>query len=122
MGPERKLWHELKRNTPQITWTRIENTSLLGTPDLLGYNSSGKFFTVELKVTKSNKVRFSPHQIAFHVIHPKNTFILVKSLVQRDLKLFQGTQIQQLVACGFRLDACSLGLESIIEKLAACGL
>jgi Holliday junction resolvase len=122
MGPERKLWHELKRNTPQITWTRIENTSLLGTPDLLGYNSSGKFFTVELKVTKSNKVRFSPHQIAFHVIHPKNTFILVKSLVERDLKLFPGTQIQQLVACGFRLDACSLGLESIIEKLEACGL
>ena len=122
MGPERKLWHELKRNTPQIRWTRIENTSLLGTPDLLGYNSSGKFFTVELKVTKSNKVRFSPHQIAFHVIHPKNTFILVKSLVQSDLKLFPGTQIQQLVACGFRLDACSLGLESIIEKLAACGL
>jgi Holliday junction resolvase len=122
MGPERKLWHELKRNTPQITWTRIENTSLLGTPDLLGYNSSGKFFTVELKVTKSNKVRFSPHQIAFHVLHPKNTFILVKSLVERDLKLFPGTQIQQLVACGFRLDACSLGLESIIEKLEACGL
>ena len=122
MGPERKLWHELKRITPQIRWTRIENTSLLGTPDLLGYNSSGKFFTVELKVTKSNKVLFSPHQIAFHITHPTNTFILVKSLVQRDLKLFQGTQIQQLVACGFRLEACSLGLKSIIEKLEACGL
>ena len=122
MGPERKLWHELKRNTPQITWTRIENTSLLGTPDLLGYNSSGQFFTVELKVTKSNKIKFSPHQIAFHIRHPKNTFILVKSLVQRDLKLFQGTQIQQLVACGFRLEACSLGLKSVIETLEACGL
>ena len=119
MGPERKLWHELKRNTPQITWTRIENTSLLGTPDLLGYNSSGKFFTVELKVTKSNKVRFSPHQIAFHVIHPKNTFILVKSLVERDLKLFQGTQIKQLVACGYKLEACSLGLVACIRRLEA---
>ena len=122
MGPERKLWHELKKNTPQIKWTRLENTSLLGTPDLLGYNTSGKFFTVELKVTKSNKVRFSPHQIAFHIRHPKNTFILVRSLVQRDLKLFQGTEIQPLVACGFRLEACSLGLKSIIQKLAACGL
>ena len=122
MGPERKLWYELKRNTPQIKWTRLENTSLLGTPDLLGYNSSGKFFTVELKVTKSNKIKFSPHQIAFHVRHPHNTFILVKSLGQSDLKLFQGTQIQQLVACGFRLDACSLGLKSVIETLAACGL
>ena len=122
MGPERKLWHELKRNTPQIRWTRIENTSLLGTPDLLGYNASGRFFTVELKVTKSNKIKFSPHQIAFHITHPKNSYILVKSLVQRDLKLFQGTQIQQLVACGFRLEACCLGLKSSIETLETCGL
>ena len=122
MGPERKLWHELKRNTPQIKWTRLENTSLLGTPDLLGYTSSGKFFTLELKTTSANKIKFSPHQIAFHVRHPKNTFILVKSLGQSDLKLFPGTEIQQLVACGFKLDACSLGLKSVIETLEACGL
>tara|TARA_R100000008_G_scaffold77599_1_gene58104 strand:- start:441 stop:800 length:360 start_codon:yes stop_codon:yes gene_type:complete len=119
MGPEKKLWHELKRNTPQIKWTRLENTSLLGTPDLLGYNTSGKFFTVELKVTKSNKVRFSPHQIAFHIRHPKNTFILVKSLGQSDLKLFQGTKIMQLAACGYKLEACSLGLEAILKTLEA---
>ena len=112
MGPERKLWHELKRNSDQIKWTRLENTSLLGTPDLLGYNSSGKFFTVELKVTKSNKVRFSPHQIAFHVRHPKNTFILVKSLGQSDLKLFQGTQIQELVACGLRRETSNRTLQT----------
>ena len=122
MGPERKLWHELKRNTPQIRWTRIENTSLLGTPDLLGYNTYGWFFTVELKVKKSNKIKFSPHQIAFHITHPKNSYILVKSLDQSDLKLFPGTKIQQLVACGFKLDACSLGLKSVIETLEACGL
>ena len=122
MGPEVKLYKKLKTFTPRIIWNRIENLSILGMPDLLGYNSSGKFFTVELKVTKSNKVRFSPHQIAFHIRHPKNTFILVKSLVQSDLKLFPGTQIQQLVACGFRLEACSLGLKSIIESLEACGL
>jgi Holliday junction resolvase len=119
MGPEKKLWHELKRNTPQIKWTRLENTSLLGTPDLLGYNNSGKFFTVELKVTKSNKVRFSPHQIAFHIRHPKNTFILVKSLGQSDLKLFEGTKIMELVACGYKLEACSLGLEAILKTLEA---
>ena len=122
MRLESRFYNELKRITPQIRWTRIENTSLLGTPDLLGYNSSGKFFTVELKTTLANKIKFSPHQIAFHVRHPHNTFILVKSLVQRDLKLFQGTQIQQLVACGFRLEACSLGLKSVIETLEACGL
>ena len=121
MGPERKLWHELKRNTPQIRWTRIENTSVSGTPDLLGYNSSGHYFTVELKVTKSNKIKFSPHQIAFHITHPKNSYILVKSLDQGDLKLFQGSEIQSLVACGFRLAACSLGLKEVIRTLEACG-
>jgi RecB family endonuclease NucS len=57
---ETKIWHEIKKATPKISWTRIENTSSLGTPDLLGYNSSGTFFTVELKVTKGNKVTFSP--------------------------------------------------------------
>ena len=57
MKPERKFWNELKRNTPKITWTRIENLSVFGTPDLLGYNTNGHFFTVELKVTKSNKIR-----------------------------------------------------------------
>ena len=66
--PERKLWHELKKYTPKISWTRIENTGSFGTPDLLGYNSRGHFFTLELKATKTNKVRFSPHQFAFHMI------------------------------------------------------
>jgi len=122
MKPETKLWHELKRITPKIRWTRLENTSLLGTPDLLGYTNSGKFFTLELKTTSANKIKFSPHQNAFHIRHPKNTFILVKSLGQRDLKLFEGTQIKQLVACGFRLEACSLGLKSVIRTLEACGL
>ena len=122
MAPERKLYKNLKKNTPSIIWNRIENLSLLGMPDLLGYNNNQHFFTVELKATSANKIKFSPHQIAFHVRHPKNTFILVKSLGQRDLKLFEGTQIMQLAACGFRLVPCSLGLESIIKRLEACGL
>ena len=76
-------------------------------------------FTVELKTTRANKIKFSPHQIAFHIRHPKNTFIIVKSLGQSDLKLFHGAQIRQLAACGFKLDPCSLGLESIIKTLEA---
>ena len=113
--PETKFWHELKRITPQIKWTRLENSSVFGTPDLLGYNSSGHFFTVELKVTKRNSVRFSPHQIAFHKLHPKNSFILVKSLAARRVKLYEGSKILELDACGLKLEACCLGL-------AACGL
>jgi len=116
---ETKFWQEIKRNTPKISWTRIENTSLLGTPDLLGYNNSGHFFTVELKVTKRNKLVFSPHQIAFHVKHPDNTFIIAKSLVARDVKLYEGKKILELVACGLELDACCLGLEACCLRLEA---
>ena len=107
---ETKFWQEIKRNTTEINWTRIENTSLLGTPYLLGYNVNSHFFTVELKVTKGNKIRFSPHQIAFHVRHPLNTFIMVKHLASSDVKLYEGKVIEQLVACGLQLDACRSGL------------
>jgi hypothetical protein len=108
---ESKFYNELKRNTPQITWTRIENTSLPGTPDLLGYNTNHHFFTVELKVTKSNSVRFSPHQIAFHKLHPKNSFILVRRLDPCATKLYEGSRIMELDACGLKLEACCLELE-----------
>ena len=74
---ERQLWKKLKDETPSISWIRIENWALPGTPDLLGYNTNGTFFTVELKHTSAYSVRLSPHQISFHVRHPKNTFILV---------------------------------------------
>ena len=101
---ESKFYNELKRNTPQIRWTRLENSSVFGTPDLLGYNTNQHFFTVELKVTKSNSVRFSSHQIAFHKLHPKNSFILAKHLATRRLKLYEGSQIMELVACGLALE------------------
>ena len=107
---ESKFYNELKRNTPQITWTRLENSSVFGTPDLLGYNTNKHFFTVELKVTRGRKIRFSPHQIAFHKLHPKNSFILAKHLASSRVKLYEGNKIMELVACGLKLDACCLGL------------
>ena len=114
---ETKFWHELKKCTPKIKWTRIENTSLLGTPDLLGYNDSGHFFTVELKVTRSNRVTFSPHQISFHVKHPNNSFIIAKHLVAGHMKLYEGKKILELVARGLKLDACCQGLDACRLRL-----
>ena len=115
MGPERKLYQKLRKSLPQISWIRLENNSLHGTPDLLGYNNSGHFFTVELKVTRSNKVRLSPHQIAFHKKHPQNSFILVQHLGSGAVKLFPGSGILALEACGLKLEPLCLGLD-------ACGL
>ncbi len=121
MKPEAKLYSELKKKVRNISWNRLENRSLLGTPDLLGYTSYGHFFTLELKVTSGNKIRFSPHQIAFHVKHTKNTFILVACTLDRGLvRLYSGSQILELVNSGLKLEplaqgweACRLQLESL---------
>ncbi len=121
MGPEAKLYKKLKAKSPKIIWTRIENLSLLGCPDLLGYNNSGHFFTVELKITRANKLKFSPHQIAWHVAHPQNTFILAEALGPRLVKLFRGSRIRELAACGFKLEACSLGLEACASYFDSLG-
>ena len=124
MGAEAKLYKKLKAFTPQIIWNRIENLSIPGMPDLLGYNTSGTFFTVELKVTKGRKIRFSPHQIAWHVTHPKNSFILVETLGPRTVnrfQMFRGSRIRELDACGLKLEACCLGLEACCLELSELG-
>ena len=120
MGPEAKLYQKLKKATPRIIWNRIENLSILGMPDLLGYNNSGHFFTVELKIARVNKLKFSPHQIAWHVSHPQNTFIIAETLGPRLVKLFHGSRIMELAACGFKLEACCLGLDACSLELEAC--
>jgi Holliday junction resolvase len=118
---ERKFWLEVRKNTPEITWTRLENLALPGVPDLLGYNKNKHFFTVELKVSQSKKVAFSPHQIAFHVTHPDNTFILVKHLVSSHWKLFKGSRIRELAARGLSLEACCSGLDACRSLLYELG-
>ena len=122
MKPEAKFYAKVKKTIKDISWIRLENNSLLGTPDLLGYNNSGHFFTVELKVTSGNRLKFSPHQIAFHVRHPHNTFIIAEALGPSTVKLFRGSRIMELDACGFKLDACCLGLDAcrlMLEELGA---
>ena len=134
MGAEVKLYKKLKEFTPQIIWNRIENLSLPGMPDLLGYNTSGRFFTVELKVTKGRKIRFSPHQIAWHVTHPNNSYILVQALGPRAVdryQMFRGSRIMELDACGLELrrsseepselEACCLGLEACSSEFDSLG-
>ena len=131
MGPEVKLYKKLKAFTPQIIWNRIENLSIPGMPDLLGYNTSGIFFTVELKVTEGRKLRFSPHQIAWHVQHPKNSFIIAEARgpkATNRFQMFRGSRIMELDACGLELrrsseepselEACCLGLEACCLKLS----
>ena len=122
MKPEVKLWHELKRNTSKIIWTRLENRALFGTPDLLGYAPSGNFFLVELKLTLVNKIRFSPHQIAFFVRHPKNSFVLVACAPDPKLvRLYPGARILELVDSGLKLEPLACGLDSCVGWFESLG-
>ena len=126
MGPEAKFYQQIKRNFKEFSLIRLENNSLLGTPDLLVCNNSGHFFTIELKVTKGYKIKFSPHQIAYHVRHPKNTFILTNALGPcapntSPITMFHGSRIRELVTSGLKLDACYSGLEACRLTLAKLG-
>jgi hypothetical protein len=108
MKPETKFYAQVKRNFTEIQWTRLENLSVPGTPDLLGYNNNCHFFTVELKVTKTNKVTFS------------NTFILDACL--KVPKLYEGSCIRELVANGLKLEPRTQGWinsEEFLSKLGA---
>ena len=124
MGPEAKLHKKLVKEWSEFSFTRIENISLLGTPDLLVCNNNGHFFTIELKVTKGNKLKFSPHQIAWHYKHPDNTFIIAEALGPRSanrFQMFRGSRIMELDALGLKLDACCLGLDACRLTLSKLG-
>jgi len=116
---ETKFWHEIRefniKNNCKISFTRVENSAAHGTPDLLGYNNSGHFFTIELKLNLVKKIRFSPHQIGFHIEHPHNSFIMAKGLCQRDIKLYEGRYIEDLIKG--KADPCATGMESSFKFL-----
>ena len=100
MKAETKLWLSLKKNTPKISWTRLESWASFGVPDLLGYDDSCGFFMLELKVTKTHKVSFSPHQKLFHMTKTKRNFIIVEQSPKgspRSIKLYGSNAIHGLL-------------------------
>ena len=121
MKPETKFYAEVKKNFKRFSLIRLENLSVPGTPDLLVYNNNCHFFTIELKVTKTNKIKFSPHQIGFHVKHPLETFILVKDASLNVPKLYEGSCILNLVSGGLTLEPKVQGFKEIEKYLSTLG-
>ena len=125
VGPEAKFYKKIKSKWKSISFIRLENRALLGTPDLLCQNSNGTFFTLELKICKVTKgnILLSPHQVSFHMKHKKNTFVLVACSPELGTcRLFPGSRILELVDLGINgagpplaegLDACA----SVLERL-----
>ena len=141
---ERDLWKLLKKYSAGILFDRIENWAVPGVPDLLGYNQNKTFFTLELKLTKANKVRFSPHQVAWHLRHGPGALILVARSRNRDKNatvtkmqhvgglraggpthffLYESRQIMDLVKHGLKTKPIVEGLQvnEIIKYLNGLG-
>ena len=97
MKKESKLWLTIKKNTPKISWTRLESWASYGVPDLLGYHDSCGFFMCELKCATSPKVSFSPHQKLFHMTKTKRNFILLEDTSSRSIKLYESKSIHGLL-------------------------
>jgi hypothetical protein len=131
---EKNFWQEIRKKLKHYQWLRLETYATQGVPDLLGTTQEGMFFTVELKVTKSKRVKVSPHQIAFHKARLNSPcFILVKSLVQSSPKksqlyLYHASKLDQLLTNGlepsFLVPDAWAGLVEFLsltlEKFFAC--
>mgnify|MGYP001027039014 FL=1 len=107
--PESKLYADLKKITKDFQWTRLENWASLGTPDLLGFHPKKFFFTLELKVTKRNKVALSPHQVAWHLNRGPGSFVLVHCIHLKQYRLYPGSRIEELFRLGMNLEPLVLG-------------
>ena len=110
-GAEKLFWQQVRKNLTALSWIRLESRVNHGIPDVLGTTEEGIYFTVELKVSKSNKVNMSPHQIAYHE-ERKNApaFILVKSLLESSPRkygvyLYTSDQARELAVRGLSLPA-----------------
>ena len=102
MKPESKLWQLMKENMPDIFWTRFENWSTPGVPDVLGI-TDGIPFWVELKVITSNKINLRPHQIMWNYkysLRGGRSFILAQTLPQSLLCVFPGAIVHSIAAQG----------------------
>ena len=104
MKKESDLWKLLKKNTPEIKWSRDRILGQFQAYQIvLGYHDSCGFFTVELKVSlwQQRKLVFSPHQIlCFIQTHTKRNFILVQQTekaASRSIKLYGSTSILGLL-------------------------
>jgi len=101
---ESNFYKQLRINTPEVLWTRIENRHGGGIPDLNGLYD-GRDFWVELKITTTNKVRLSPTQISWHYnrgLYDGRSFILVKNTKTKEIKLFNNTNVRKLALEGFQ--------------------
>ena len=99
------MWNNLRTNFPK-SWhtTRIENRFGGGIPDV-HVCAEGFPFWLELKVTKTNRVNVSAHQVAWNFAYCQSggvSFFLVKALERSNLYLFDGVHGRGLAEHGLK--------------------
>ena len=96
--PESRLWNSLRDGLTDIRWTRVESWASPGIPDVNGCAEFGEFW-IELKVIKNNRIKLSPHQIAWHTLRTRaggRSYILAREAARTPLILFSGKQAKEL--------------------------
>jgi Holliday junction resolvase len=96
--PESRLWKTLRDGLTDVHWTRIESWAAPGVPDVNGCAEFGEFW-IELKVIKNNRIKLSPHQIAWHTLRTRiggRSYILAREAAKTPLILFSGEQAKDL--------------------------
>ena len=105
--PEANFWNTIRKNLPPKAFaTRIENRHGGGIPDS-HIIWDGLAFWMEIKVTKTDIVKLSPHQISWNTIYSRRggiNFILVKRTSDRDVFLFGGGQSVDVSRDGLRVE------------------
>ena len=101
---ESLLWQQIKNLKLKGQIFRLESKTINGIPDVY-WLINGKSIWIELKANDSKNLGLSKYQINWHIKHFKNggtSFILLKTLSQKGLKLFQirGSRVVNLVASG----------------------
>ena len=107
MKSETKLWWSLRKNLPQVRWTRIESHVNPGIADVNGLYRGTEFW-VELKIAKGNgKIAITPHQISWNytrIINLGRSFFLATPITQRSLFLYGGADGRDLARNGLRTE------------------
>ena len=99
------MWNNLRSKMPK-SWntTRIENRYGGGIPDV-HVCAEGLPFWIELKVTKTNRVNVSAHQVAWNFAYSQSggvSFFLVAALERSNLYLFDGVHGRGLAEHGLK--------------------
>ena len=125
---ESKVWTQFKtaakRLQPSWKLTRLETWSLPGVPDVLILDQNATLQLVELKYTRTNAVRLSPHQVSFLSSHADG---LVWLLVKKDpisapaqYFLYRGDAVVDVAMKGLKVTPYFLGdsMDSVIALIS----